>query len=265
MPPLIVTQQLAPGLTTLQLNRPERRNALSIALMEALCDTIGQLAKQPTARVVILQGVGPVFCAGLDLQEALDTSLVQRSAEGVQRTLTLLRDTPLVTIAAVQGGAYAGGAGLMAACDFAIGSDDVTIGFPEARRGLLPALICEVLMTKVREGDLRELFLAGSMINAARAQQIGLLQHVVPSTQLQVKAQEIANSVLVGGPHTIRATKTMLNAAYARFKNADPRSIIAAHTDARHGDEAIEGLAAFLEKRDPQWVQHTSQPRKTSD
>ena len=226
MQPLIVTQQLAPGLTSFQLNRPDRRNALSIALMDELCDAMEQLAQQPTARVVMLRGAGTAFCAGLDLHEASNMSLVQRSAECVQRTLTLLRESPLVTIAVVHGGAYAGGAGLMAACDIAIASDDVTIGFPEARRGLLPALICEVMMTKVREGDLRELFLAGSMIDAERAQQIGLLQQIAPPVQLEVKALEIAHSVLAGGPQTIRATKAMLNAAFARFKNADARSVV---------------------------------------
>ena len=87
-------------------------------------------------------------------------------------------------IAAVQGGAFAGGAGLMAACDIVIAADDAKIGFPEVRRGLLPALICDVLMHKVREGDLRELFLAGEPIDATRAQQVGLVQRVVPAERL---------------------------------------------------------------------------------
>ena len=99
-------------------------------------------------RVVILRGAGPVFSAGLDLREAADSSLVERSAAAVSRALNLLRTSPLVMIAAVQGGAFAGGAGLMAACDIVIAAADAKIGFPEARRGLLPALICDVLIAQ---------------------------------------------------------------------------------------------------------------------
>ncbi len=148
MPDLILVEPLERGIVSVTLNRPDRRNALSIDLLEQLCAEIEQLANDPAQRVVILRGAGPVFSAGLDLQEAADSSLVERSAAAVSRALNLLRTSPLIMIAAVQGGAFAGGAGLMAACDIVIAAADAKIGFPEARRGLLPALICDVLIAQ---------------------------------------------------------------------------------------------------------------------
>jgi methylglutaconyl-CoA hydratase len=252
MSDLVLTESLAPGLTLVTLNRPERRNALSIALLDFLCDKVEQLAADPSNRVIILQGAGPVFSAGLDLKEASDSALVQRSAGCVERALNLMRETPLVTIAAVRGGAFAGGAGLMAACDMAVGATDAMIGFPEARRGLLPALICGVLKTKVREGDLRELFLVGNPIGAHKAEQIGLFQRIVDSDKVLSEATELAMSVLQGGPETIRQTKQLLNHSFR--SDDDHSSLIDVHLQARYSKEAQEGLSAFLEKRSPFWT-----------
>ena len=222
-------------------------------MLEQLCAEIERLASDRTNRVVILRGAGPVFSAGLDLREAADSSLVERSAAAVSRALDLLRASPLVMIAAVQGGAFAGGAGLMAACDIVIAAADAKIGFPEARRGLLPALICGVLMHKVREGDLRELFLAGEPIDAARAQQVGLVQRVVPADRLLDEALSVARSVTAGGPNTIRQTKALLNATFQQTSDSSAPNLVETHLAARHSDEAREGLAAFAEKREPNW------------
>jgi enoyl-CoA hydratase/carnithine racemase len=156
----------------------------------------------------------------------------------------LLRASPLIVIAAVQGAAFAGGAGLMAACDIAIVAADARIGFPEARRGLLPALICNVLLHRVREGDLRELFLAGEPIDATRAQQVGLAQRVVPAQRLLDEALGVARSVAAGGPNTIRQPGATNEIPPAGDSRANPSS----RTAARHSDEAREGLAAYAEK-----------------
>ena len=120
---------------------------------------------------------------------------MQFSAECVARSLALLRSTPLITIAAAHGGAFAGGAGLMAACDIAIGTSDLKIGFPEARRGLLPALVCAVMSPKIREGDLRDLFLVGEPIDAVRAQQIGLLRKSNGNSLIYIKPQNPLGSL----------------------------------------------------------------------
>jgi methylglutaconyl-CoA hydratase len=235
------------------LNRPDRRNALSIDLLDEVCRRVEQLASDRAKRVVILRGAGPVFSAGLDLREAADASLVEQSAAAVSRTLDLLQSAPLVVIAAVQGGAFAGGAGLMAACDIAIAAADAKFGFPEVRRGLLPALICGVLLHRVREGDLRELFLAGEPIDAARALAVGLVQRVVPAERLLDEALGIARSIVAGGPQTVRQTKALLNATFPRAGESSAQDLVATHLAARHSDEAREGLAAFAEKREPNW------------
>ena len=242
------------GVAGLVLRRAERRNALCVGLLDQLCAALEGLAADPANRVVVLRGEGPVFSEGLDLHEAADDSLIERSAGGVSRALRLLSDGPLVSIAVVQGGAFAGGAGVMAACDIVIAADDARIGFPEARRGLLPALIGDVLRTRVREGDLRDLLLTGTSIDAQRARQVGLVQHIVPPAKLLEEALRIAHEVLAGGPETIRATKKLLAALYGRAGDHADHSIHEWHLEARRSEEARAGLQAFLQKRDPPWT-----------
>jgi methylglutaconyl-CoA hydratase len=253
MSDLIRVEQLEGGILSVMLDLADRRNALSIDLLDQLCVKIERLASDHSNRVIILRGAGPVFSAGLDLREAADVLLVERSAAAVSRALDLLRASPLIVIAAVQGGAFAGGAGLMAACDIVVAADDARIGFPEARRGLLPALICGVLLCKVREGDLRELFLTGEPISATRAREVGLVQRVVPAACLLDESLAIARSVLAGGPGTIRQTKALLNAMFQRAVDQPGGNLIELHLAARHSAEAREGLAAFAEKREPKW------------
>jgi methylglutaconyl-CoA hydratase len=253
MSDLILVETLERGVAAVTLNRPDRRNALSIDLLEQLCARVEQLQSDPSQRVVILRGAGPVFSAGLDLREASDLSLVERSAAAVSRALSMLQTTPLVVIAAVQGGAFAGGAGLMAACDIVLAESDAKIGFPEARRGLLPALISGVLMHRVREGDLRELFLTGEPIDALRAQQIGLVQRVVRPERLYDEALSVARSVMEGGPQTIRQTKALLNSIFQPSIDRSATSLVELHLAARKSDEAREGLSAYIEKREPEW------------
>ncbi len=119
---LVKTEAVREAITVLTLNRPDKRNALNIALMDTLCDALEKLNRDASTRVVILQGAGPVFCAGLDLREAQDVSKAHESAELVAKLLLTVRQSTAVTIAAVHGAAIAGGAGLMSACDFAVAS-----------------------------------------------------------------------------------------------------------------------------------------------
>jgi methylglutaconyl-CoA hydratase len=254
---LVQIESLIPGVSTLTLARPEQRNALSIDLLEQFCEAIERLAAQSDQRVVILRGAGPVFSAGLDLREAADETRVEKSAASVGRALDLLRETSLVSIAAVQGGAYAGGAGLMATCDIVIASEDARFGFPEARRGLLPALICKTLHSRVREGDLRDLLLTGEIITASRALHVGLVQRVVPTNQLMDEARRVAEQILDGGPETIRQTRRLLNQMF-EGRGLSKEFLDELHMRARRGDEAREGLAAFSEKRVPSWSRERS-------
>ncbi len=254
----IETERYSRSIREVVLCRAERRNALSIDLLEQLHSTLESLADEADLRVVILRGDGPVFSSGLDLKEAAEETLIERSAAALERTLRLVHDTPLILIAAVQGGTYAGGAGLMAACDIVVAAEDVHIGFPEARRGLVPALISHVLRRKVREGDLRDLFLVGAPIDGRRAMQVGLVQYLVPPGNLLSEARRIAESVVSGGPNTIRMTKQLLNDLFEASHSPQERPLADLHLAARRSAEAREGLAAYMEKRPPAWIQKES-------
>ena len=250
---VLMVEQLDAATAVLTLNRPERRNALTIEMMESLCRALDGFAAQPRQRVVILRGAGPAFCSGLDLDEAAQAELAERSAQCVARTFQTVMNLPLVTIAAVHGAAYAGGAGLMACCDFIVAADDLRICFPEVRRGLVPALAAVVVRRRLRDADLRELLLLAEPIDAQRALRMGLVDRAVPGHQLMMVARAIAATILQAGPRAIQNTKRLLR----QFDAADREPLFAQslefHKQARLSEEASEGFAAFREHRDPNW------------
>ena len=250
---LITTQQREDGITILTLNRPAKRNALNAALMEACSQAFESLAKDQTQRVIILCGEGPIFCAGLDLEEAFLPENAERTARLVARVLRAVYQVPQVTIAAVQGGAIAGGAGLMSACDVVVATPDARIGYPEVRRGLVAALVMSLLHRQVRERDARELLLLGELISAERAQQMGLVNRVVPKEHLMEQAMSLAQTVLLGGPESIAQTKKVLDELWPSSFNHELDETLLHHLSARNSTEAREGVAAFLEKRNPNW------------
>lgn len=250
---VLLVEQLDEHATLITLNRPQRRNALTIELLEALCATFDSLAAEPRRRIAILRGAGAAFCAGLDLHEAADLDVAERSAQWVARTFETIAASPLVTIAAAHGAAYAGGGGLLACCDFALAADDLRIGFPEVRRGLVPALVTAVLTNRLRDGDLRELFLLGEPISAEVACAMGLVHRVVPGDRLIDEARSLAAKILQGAPDAVRQTKRILH----ELRPNDLLQLLArsleSHKQARMSDEAREGLAAFREHRQPDW------------
>ncbi len=158
--------------TLLTLNRPDRRNALSRALMRELEDELGRAAHDPKVRAVVLTGEGPVFCAGMDLKEAArernDAEAEQFAVATLQEYADLLQKLhtlPKPTIAALNGDALAGGAGLMSACDFAIASESARIGYPEVHRGLVPSVVMFDLTRLIGDRRARQLLLAGELID----------------------------------------------------------------------------------------------------
>lgn len=250
---LILTEQIDGTTTLLTLNRPEKRNALTIELIESLCELIHSLEAQPKQRIVIIRGAGAGFCSGMDLQEASRAELAEHSAHCVARLFNTITQSPLISIAAAHGAAYAGGIGLLASCDFAIGADDLKLAFPEVRRGLVPALVAALLRDRIREGDAKELFLTGEPITAARAQLMGLIHRVTPSELVMYEACSISASVLKGAPDAVRSTKRLLRELRSTDLSQSLAEALHAHKQARGSAEAVEGLAAFLEHREPIW------------
>lgn len=251
--PLVLTQQAEQGIAILTLNRPDKRNALSKALMEACCDQLDVLAQDKNQRVLILRGEGPVFCAGLDLEEARVTENVEQTARLVVRLLRSVYQLPLITVAVVQGAAVAGGAGLMSACDFVIAANDARIGYPEVKRGLVAASVMTLLRRQIRERDARELLLLGEMITAGRALEMGLINRVVPGDKLMETALAIARAALQAAPSALAQTKKLLDELSPCSLDQELDQALLYHLSARNSAEAREGMAAFLEKRPPRW------------
>src|SRR5216110_2842748 len=167
--PVVLIEKQTPQIRTIVLNRPERRNALTLDLLNELSAPVKVASDQPEERVLILRGAGAAFCTGLDLREAADHTKAHATAEMVARTFVTLSQTRLITIAAVHGAAVAGGAGIMSACDFVVAAEGTRIGYPEVRRGLVAGLVLTFLRRQVRERDIRELLLGGELIDAKRA------------------------------------------------------------------------------------------------
>src|ERR1043166_7157780 len=252
--PVILVEKQTPQITRLTLNRPERRNALTIELMCELAAAVETAGADPNQRVLILRGAGKAFCTGLDLEAASDSSKAHATAEMVARMLLALAGTRLVTIATVHGAAVAGGAGIMSACDFVIAAEHTKIGYPEVRRGLVAGLVMTFLRRQLRERDLRELLLASELIDAKRAQEIGLVNRVVPSGELETTAQRIAAAILQGAPGAIANSKRLREELWSSSVADDVAIALRHHMEARESDEAKEGIAAFLEKRPPKWA-----------
>jgi methylglutaconyl-CoA hydratase len=240
--PFVLIEKQTQQITRITLNRPAE-----------LTDAIEKAAADESQRILILRGAGDSFCTGLDLKEAAEVAKAHASAEMVAKTLVMLARTRLVTIAAVHGAALAGGAGIMSACDFVVAVEQTKIGYPEVRRGLVAGLVMTFLRRQLKERDLRELVLSSELIDAKRAQEIGLINRVVPPSDLETTVQSIATSVLQGAPNATANSKRLIEELWSSSVADDVGTALRHHMQARESDEAKEGIAAFLEKRRPNW------------
>jgi methylglutaconyl-CoA hydratase len=255
---VIIAEKLTPQITVITLNRPERRNALTLELLTDLVAAIKVASDLPQQRVLILRGAGAAFCTGLDLQEAADARKAHATAEMVAKTLVTLGQTQLITIAAVHGAAVAGGAGIMSACDFVVAAEKTRIGYPEVRRGLVAGLVMTFLRRQLRERDIRELLLGSELIDAERAREIGLVNRVVPADDLMIEAQKFADAALQAAPGALKQTKKLIEELWASSVSEDVELALKYHLAARESEEAQEGIAAFNEKRAPRWTKSSS-------
>lgn len=252
--PVVLIEKPSPQISVVTLNRPERRNSLTIELLTELISAVNAAANEPSQRVLILRGAGAAFCTGLDLKDAADQTKAHATAELVAKSLITLAETRLVTIAAVHGAAVAGGAGIMSACDFVVAAEKTKIGYPEVRRGLVAGLVMTFLRRQVGERNMRELVLGGELIDPARAKEIGLVNRVVPRDQLISEAQKFGDSILQGAPNALAQTKRLIEELWSTSVKEDVDLALKHHMQARESDEAREGIAAFNEKRPPNWT-----------
>jgi methylglutaconyl-CoA hydratase len=252
--PVLLIEKPSARTTILTLNRPERRNSLTIELMAEIVAAIEAASTDEQQRVIIFRGAGASFCTGMDLNEVADPAKAHESGGMVAKTLLAISQTRLITIAAVHGAAVAGGAGIMSACDFVVAAEGTKIGYPEAKRGLVAGLVMTFLRRQVRERDIRELLFTAELIDAARAKEIGLVNRVVAPDDVQSEAEKIAASVLQGAPGALANAKRLLEQLWSTSVKEDIETALSHHMQARESAEAKEGVAAFLEKRPPNWA-----------
>jgi methylglutaconyl-CoA hydratase len=257
--PLVIYELNAPAVI-LRLNRPDKRNALNRPLVEAISAAFTRAEQDPACRCVILTGAGPAFCAGMDLAELAqtldqpnDTELIQQDAQRLSDAYDRIYTLSKPTIAAVNGPAVAGGAGLVTACDLAVASPEARFGYTEVRRGLVAAMVMPHLLRHVGERAARELLLRGELIDAYSAWRIGLINEVAASGDVLGTALTWARSMAECGPQALATTKAFLQ----RFnRNASSQGEAArGSADARVTVECKEGLRAFFDKRPAPWIQ----------
>lgn len=244
---------VAGSVATVTLNAPERRNALSAPLLGQLRTALDAAEADPTVRTVVLSHTGTVFCSGMDLTTVTDVPADEQPINAFPVLLQRIWEFGKPVIARVGGKARAGGIGLIAACDIAIGTADADFAFTEVRLGLVPAVISVPVLPRLLPRPLLELCLTGETFSAARAAEIGLLNRVV----VDLDAELARCTELLGGcePKALAATKAMLRRDRGGLSMAEDLAAMSA-LSAEHfaSPEAAEGIAAFRQKRPPAWA-----------
>ncbi len=240
------------------LDRPERRNALDGELVAALTAAVRNASDAAGARCVVLGGAGDAFSAGADagwMRASLELSEEENEAEALRLADLFASFTacPLPVIARVHGPALGGGAGLVCSVDLAVMADDAEVGFPEVRLGIVPATIAPYVVRRIGAGAARALFLRGRPIGAADALRLGLVDVVVPATELDAAIDALVDDLVAGGPEALAAAKRLLDDV-ATLPPREARATTARRIAAiRRGDEAQAGLRAFLARERPPW------------
>jgi methylglutaconyl-CoA hydratase len=252
----IVTES-AEGVKTITLNRPDKRNALSPALIEELTVALRE-AETCDCGVVILTGAGPAFCSGLDM-EHLETMNARtpeehrRDSENMALVLRTLYDFPKPTIAAVNGPAIAGGMALATIPDFTVATPEAKFGYTEVRVGFVPAIVASFLIRQVGELRTRELLLSGRILKAQEALQLGLVTQIVEQDDLLPSAHALAKMLLQNSPQAMQAVKRLLSKHAKRRLDEEIEAAINANAQQRSTEDFKEGVLAFRQHRRADW------------
>ena len=247
------------GVARVTLNRPELRNAFDDALIGELRRAFADVEIDSSVRVMVLAGNGPAFCAGADLNwmkrmagYGYDENLAD--AKALAGMLAALDRLPKPTIARVHGPVFAGGTGLVAACDIAVGTPEAKFCLSEAKLGLSPATISPYVLRAMGERNARRYFLTAEVFDAEEALRLGMLTSLVPANSLDSAVDELVKHLLAGGPEAHAKIKTLIRSVTGRRPDdalvADTAQRIA---EIRGSLEGKEGIAAFLEKRTASW------------
>lgn len=243
----------------LWLNRPEVRNALDAEVQGLLEEHLAALEARASVRVLVLAGRGQAFCAGGDLsrmERAAKLTKARSKAEAARfaRLLYRMHTYPKPLVARVHGPAFAGGMGLVAACDLVVAAEEAEFCLPEVRIGLVPAMISPYIVRAMGEQQARRYVLTGEKLSAPEASRIGLVHECVAAAELDARVERFVHQLSQAGPQALARSKKLL----ARVGTAPISPKLAAETaavlaEARAGEEAREGIRSFLEKRSPAW------------
>tara|TARA_R110002110_G_scaffold49669_23_gene147527 strand:- start:2487 stop:3269 length:783 start_codon:yes stop_codon:yes gene_type:complete len=249
----------ARGVAALTLNRPEKRNALSALMIDEVTQAAKSLGADPSVRVVVLGAAGDSFCAGGDLgwmraQMAGDAATRADGARRLAMMLQALNTLPKPLVGRVQGQAYGGGIGLMSVCDVAVGVSGARFGLTETRLGLTPATIGPYVVARMGEAMARRVFFSARLFDAAEAACLGLLARVVEASELDAAVEAEVAPYLACAPGAVAEAKALIRMLSPAPDTAQIEASIAALVTRWESFESAEGIAAFFEKRRPDWA-----------
>ena len=257
----LVDVTVADSVARVVLNRAVKRNALSRELIAQLSEAVAQVAGDESIRLMVLAAEGSVFCAGMDLAEMEsraddpDGSRLWQDDTRVYRDLLLaITMLKVPTLAVLQGPALAGGLGLVLACDLVIAAEPAYVSLPEPKRGISAAVVTPLLVYRVGTSVSSRLLLSGQTLTADEAARVGLCHAVVPTDDLAATEAEWTRSVLTGLPQALAVTKQSLLDCAGALLVDQLEAAMQVSAAARETEDAREGLAAFLQKREPRWT-----------
>jgi enoyl-CoA hydratase/carnithine racemase len=248
-----VLSEVADGIATVTLNRPEKRNAMNAAMLAGLRDAVAELDRRRDVRVVVLRGTGPAFCAGMDLREMEARGGAPVDGDAV--VLPVLRGLEASrhpTLAVVHGDALAGGLELALHCDLRVAADGARFGMPLARIGLVvPFAFGQKIVEIVGPAHARQLLFTGLPVGARRAWEIGLVHEVVAAVDLERVAGDLARTIADNAPLSLAGMKAVIQRALALRERIAHDDLDALVRRARQSADASEGRRAMLERRKP--------------
>jgi methylglutaconyl-CoA hydratase len=242
------------GVMTATLADVDNRNALGSRLVAGLRDALAAANADPAVRALVVTNEGSTFCAGANLKERSGASGRASGSGGFEDLLREIQASPTPVVGRIAGHVVGGGNGLAAALDISIAAEDVMFGFTEVRLGVAPAIISVVCLPKMRRGEAMEVFLRGNRFPAARAAELGLINRAVPAAELDAAVEEVLRDLRRGGPRALGVAKRLVHEVPAMSqKDAYPWTT-ALSNELFAGDEAREGMGAFLARRAPAWA-----------
>ncbi len=247
------------GVTTLTLNIPQKHNALSAKLIAELTSTARALGQDQNTRVVILTGAGKSFCAGGDLnwmqeQMAADDATRAGAARSIAMMLFALNTMPKPLIGRLQGNAFGGGVGLACVCDIAIADQGARFGLTETRLGLIPATIGPYVIARMGEANARRVFMSSKVFGAQYAKELGIIANAVPGAELDDAIEQQVEPYLSCAPGAVAAAKALTRQYGAKIDQGVIDASVNALVTRWQSAEAQQGIAAFFEKKSPDWV-----------